>query len=178
MNYKRKIYIHSSVDRHIVAFMTCLLRIMLQWTREGRYLFEILYLNPLDIFLEVKLLDYMVASLMAQLVKSLPVVQETRGMQVQSLGQKDPLEEGMATQPSILAWRIPWTEKLQSVGSQRVGHNWATNTFMVFVFLIFWGISMPFSKVTAQMYIPTNSAQVFSLLYTFANTCYALSFWW
>ena len=45
---------------------------------------------------------------------------------VQSLGLEDPLEEGMATNSSILAWRIPWTEepgRLQSVGSQRVGHD-------------------------------------------------------
>ena len=69
------------------------------------------------------MLDFMVASLMAQLVKNLPAVQETRGMQVQSLGQKDPLEEGMATHSSILAWRIPWTKKLQSVGSQTVRHD-------------------------------------------------------
>ena len=49
---------------------------------------------------------------------------------VQSLGQKDCLEKGMATLPSILAWRIPWTEKsggLQSIGLQTVGHDWATN---------------------------------------------------
>ena len=48
---------------------------------------------------------------------------------VQSLGQEDPLEEGMATRFSILAWRIPWTEGpggLQSVGSQRVGQDLAT----------------------------------------------------
>ena len=48
------------------------------------------------------------------------------------LGWKDPLEKEMATQFSILAWRIPWTEKpggLQSMGLQRVGHDWATNTF-------------------------------------------------
>ena len=47
-------------------------------------------------------------------------------MQVQSLGQEDPLEEVMATHSSILAWEIPWTEEpggLQSVGSQRVGHD-------------------------------------------------------
>ena len=47
-------------------------------------------------------------------------------MQVQSLGQDDPLEEEMETYSSILAWKIPWTEKpggLQSMGSQRVGHN-------------------------------------------------------
>ena len=60
---------------------------------------------------------------MAQMVKNLPAVQETW---VQFLGWEDPLEKGMATYSSILAWRIPWTEEaggLQSVGLQRVGHN-------------------------------------------------------
>ena len=60
---------------------------------------------------------------MAQTVKRLPAVQQT---EVPSLGQEDPLEEGMATHSSILAWRIPWTEepgRLQSIGSQRVGHD-------------------------------------------------------
>ena len=63
------------------------------------------------------------ASLVAQMVKNLPAMQETW---VQSLGQKDPLEKGMATQSSILAWRIPQTGepgRLQSTGSQRVGHD-------------------------------------------------------
>ena len=67
-------------------------------------------------------------SLVAQLVKNLPVMQETW---VQSLGQEDPLENIMATHSSILAWRIPWTEepgRLQSMGLQRVGHDWATFT--------------------------------------------------
>ena len=65
-------------------------------------------------------------SLIAQSVKNLPAVQETQEMQVQSLGQEDPLEAGMATHFSILAWRIPWTEEpggLQSMRSQRVKHN-------------------------------------------------------
>ena len=60
---------------------------------------------------------------MAQMVKNQPVMQET---QVYSLGQEDPLEKGMATHSTILAWRIPWTEKpgeLQSMGLQRVGQN-------------------------------------------------------
>ena len=48
------------------------------------------------------------ASLVAQMVKNLPAMQET---QVQSLGWEDPLEKGMATHSSILAWRIPWTEE-------------------------------------------------------------------
>ena len=50
----------------------------------------------------------------------------TREAWVQSLGWEDPLEEGMATHSSVLSWRIPWTEEpdgLQSMGSQRVGHN-------------------------------------------------------
>ena len=73
------------------------------------------------------------ASLVAQMVKNLPALWETQG---QSLGQEELLEEGMATHSSILAWRIAWTEKLQrslvgysSWGLQRVGHDWATNTF-------------------------------------------------
>ena len=60
---------------------------------------------------------------MAQRVKNLPAVRETG---VQSLVQKDPLEKGMATHSTILAWRISWTEEpcgLQSMGSQRVGHD-------------------------------------------------------
>ena len=56
-------------------------------------------------------------------VEKPPAVQE---MQVGSLGQEDPLEEGMATHSGLLAWRIPWTEEpgqLQSIGSHRVGHD-------------------------------------------------------
>ena len=63
------------------------------------------------------------ASLVAQMVKNLPAMQET---QVQSLGSEDPLEKGITTHSSILAWRIPWTEDpggLHSMGSQRVGHD-------------------------------------------------------
>ena len=63
------------------------------------------------------------ASLVAQRVKRLHAMQET---QVQSLGREDPLEKGMATHSSTLAWRIPWTEEaggLQSMGLQRVGHD-------------------------------------------------------
>ena len=59
-------------------------------------------------------------------VKNPPVMQEMQETRVRSLGQEDPLEEGMATHSSILAWRIPWTEEpggLQSTGSQRVRRN-------------------------------------------------------
>ena len=64
---------------------------------------------------------------MAQRVKHLPAMQETR---VQSLGQEDALEKEMATHSSILAWRIPWMEgpgRLQSTGLHRVGHDSTTS---------------------------------------------------
>ena len=63
------------------------------------------------------------ASLVVQVVKNLPAMQDTW---VQSVGWEDPLEKGMTTHSSILAWRIPWTEEpggLQSMGSQRAGHD-------------------------------------------------------
>ena len=70
---------------------------------------------------------FLMPSLVAQRLKRLPAMRETW---VLSLGREDPLEKETATQPSILAWRIPWMEEpggLQSTGSQRVGHNWATS---------------------------------------------------
>ena len=63
------------------------------------------------------------ASLVAQRVKRLPAMRETR---VQSLGREDPLEKAMAPHSSTLAWKIPWTEepgRLQSMGSLRVRHD-------------------------------------------------------
>ena len=74
-----------------------------------------------------QLLCVLRASLVAQMVRHLPAMQETW---VRSLGWEDPLEKGMATHSSILAWKIPWTEesgRLQSMGSQRVGHDWVTS---------------------------------------------------
>ena len=87
-------------------------------------------------------------SLMAQMVKCLPTMPETR---VQSLGQEDPLEKKMST----LAWKISWTEepgRLWSMGLQRVGHDWASSLFLSFqwghfiyntvrFFFTFWGPS-------------------------------------
>ena len=64
------------------------------------------------------ILQHTWASLVAQLVKNPPAMQETW---VQSLGWEDPLEKEKATHSSILAWRIPWT--VLSMGLQRVGHN-------------------------------------------------------
>ena len=64
---------------------------------------------------------------------------------VWSLGQEDTLQKGMATLSSVLAWRIPWTEKLgglQSMGSQRVRHDWATNTYLGFCYIYILKISL------------------------------------
>ena len=71
------------------------------------------------------------ASLMAQIVNSLLAMQETW---VRSLGWEDPLERGMATLSSTLAWRISWTEepgRLLSMGSQRVRHDWRTHALIL-----------------------------------------------
>ena len=83
------------------------------------YLFYIKAINTL--YTTIK------ASLVAQRLKHLPAMWETW---VRSLGRKDPLEKEKATHSSILAWRIPWTKepgRLQSVGSQRVRHDWETS---------------------------------------------------
>ena len=73
------------------------------------------------------------SSLVAQMVKHLPTTWET---QVRSLGWEDPLEKEMATHSSTLAWKIPWMEehcRLQSMGSQRGGHNWPTSLRLHFM---------------------------------------------
>ena len=78
---------------------------------------------------------------MAQRVKNLPAMRET---QVQFPGREDPLEKEMATHSSIPAWKIPRTEEpgtQQSMGSQRVRHDWATNT------LVFYKTSYPLKLV-------------------------------
>ena len=71
------------------------------------------------------------ASLVAQMVNNQHAMQET---QVWSLGQEDPLEKEMATHSSTLAWKTPWTEepgRLQSMGLQRVRHDWATSLHFI-----------------------------------------------
>ena len=76
------------------------------------------------------------ASLVAQRIKHLPAVQENW---VRSLGWEDPLEKERAIHSSTIAWKIPWTEEpggLQSMGSQRVGHDWATSLSLLLYSLI------------------------------------------
>ena len=80
-------------------------------------------LAPLADLEFVSLHNHMRGFCSGSVVKSPPVMQETR---VRSLDREDPLEEGMATHSSIVAWRIPWTEEpcgLQSMGLQRVRHD-------------------------------------------------------
>ena len=82
-------------------------------------------------------LQYSWASLVAQMVRNPPAMQETW---VRSLGWEDPLGEGMATHCSVLAWRIPWTEEpggLQSMESQRVRYTWATEHAMPWLSLVY-----------------------------------------
>ena len=70
---------------------------------------------------------------------------------VQSLGQKDALEKGMVTHSRILAWEIPWTEEpggLQSMGSQRIRHDWATHTFFHTMYAILYTLHTVLVKVT------------------------------
>ena len=81
------------------------------------------------------------ACLMAQLIKNLPAVQETPETWVQSLRQEDPLQKGMATQSSILAWRVPHRGLAGSspLGQKRVRHDRAANTFTTGKRLRCWG---------------------------------------
>ena len=88
----------------------------------------------MGVFLVCFLFSYS-SSKLAQTEKNLPAMQETPGPIPGSPSLTQ--EKGMATHSSILAWRTPWTEKpdeLQSMQSQRVGHSWANNTFMLFFF--------------------------------------------
>ena len=94
------------------------------------------------LFRELGWASFYRTSLVAQTVKLLPAMQETR---VWSLGWEDPLEKEMATHSSSLAWKIPWTEKrgrLQSMGLQRVGHNEPLRfpflSFFPFIWLPWW----------------------------------------
>ena len=93
-----------------------------------------------------------------QMLKRLPAMRETW---VQSLGREDPLEKEMATHSSILAWRIPWMEErdvLQSTGSQRVRHDWATSLFTHFIFIhllkTHWIIKL--NKLLKKTFTETN----------------------
>ena len=115
-------------------------------------------------------------------VKNPPVVQETR---VWSLDCEDPLEEGMATHSSVLVWEIPWTEEpggLQSIGSQRVRHDWRDNRSNsavrqarvyggCFYALYFIDLSDDFcsSRILFYLFLFYNVHQYLPLLFLFKN---------
>ena len=95
---------------------------------------NIWFLLMLHIHHRSDILSHIASPLVAQMVKNLPTMWETW---VQSLDWEDPLKKGTATCSGILAWGIPWTEEpggLQSTGSQRVRHDWATFPFHLSVF--------------------------------------------
>ena len=94
---------------------------------------------------------YIWTSLVARTVKRLPTMWE---IQIRSLGWEDPLEKEMATHSSTLAWKISWTEehcRLQSMGSQRVGHDWATSLSLSLPFI---HISSLFSFFSSFSFFP------------------------
>ena len=108
------------------------------------------------------------ASLEGQRLKHLPAMRETW---VWSLGWEDPLEEGLATHSTVLVCRVPWTEApggLQSMGSQRVGHDWATSLSLS------WSLYFSFLRslrtvLQVPTYIPTKSVGVFPFLHTLSS---------
>ena len=111
---------------------------------------------------------------------------ETRA---QSLGWEDPLEKEMTTHSTILAWRIPWTEepgRLQSTGSQRVGHNWVTSLFTFYLpteppgkprfsLSIFSSVFLPPVSFSSFLSLPWNSS-LFRQSYNFIYCLYADDF--
>ena len=167
--------VHLLLDMWTVPLFW-LLWIMLQWTWVYNYLFESLFLILFSIYLGVELLrlvknspemqealvrfldwedllkgigyplQYSWASLVAQLVKNLPAMQETW---VRSLGWEDALEKGKTTHSNILAWRIPWA----SIGSQRVGRDWAT---FIFTFAFKLNIELSYQGTTRVLSMGLN----------------------
>ena len=112
--------------------------------------------------------------MVAQTVKRLPTMRET---QVRSLGQEHPLEKEMAPPSNTLAWKIPWTEepgRLQSTGSQRVGHDWATSLscpnfcwkdlcFLIINYVILFFFPVPLATAEASL--------VWELIFPFILWC-------
>ena len=105
------------------------------------------------------------------MVKSLPAVRETR---VQSLGREDPLEKETATRSSILAWRIPWMEeprRLQSMRSQRVGHDWATSLSLSFTQLI---TATDLKALSCSIHSPERMLILVSCILKFSSNIFSM----
>ena len=124
---KSKIDAISKADRFSHA--GCLVTFGIQIKSKYFYYYD--SCNIRTVFIILKLLIVYLKlrkSFLGSGVKNLPAIQETL---IWALSQEDPLEKGMETHSSILAWRITWTEEpggLQPMGSQRVVHDWVTNT--------------------------------------------------
>ena len=129
-------------------------QISLLWSRTWAYIHSgwssvyIAFCFPMFHLALIQLFSFM-SSLVAQTVRHLPIMQEPW---VRSLGQDDPLAKELATHSSTLAWKIPWMEEpggLQSMGSQRVRHNWATSLSLSFSLYI-KSSSFPLGITTAK----------------------------
>ena len=107
-------------------------------------------------------LQYSWASLVAQLVKNPPTMQETL---VGFLGWEDPLEIGTTTYSSILAWRIPWI--ILSMGSQRVGHDWVTFTFNTCKLPFEWRLNRVFRESVYLLESPLDLMYLISWVLVF-----------
>ena len=116
----------NMLSRLVITFLPRSKRLLISWLQ----LPSAVILEPRNIksaTVSPSICHELIASLVAQRLKRLPAMRETW---VWFLGQENPLEKEMATHSSILAWRISWTEEpsgLQSTGSQRVRHKWATS---------------------------------------------------
>ena len=116
----------NMLSRLVITFLPRSKRLLISWLQ----LPSAVILEPRNIksaTVSPSICHELIASLVAQRLKRLPAMRETW---VWFLGQENPLEKEMATHSSILAWRIAWTEEpggLQSMGSQRVRHKWATS---------------------------------------------------
>ena len=102
-------------------------------------------------------------------VKNPPALQESQKTQVPSLGQGDPLEEGLTTHSNILAWRIPWTEEAGGLESIESHSQTQVKRLSMHAHILF-------SIVAAPIYIFTNSVHLFPLFHICTNICYLLSF--
>ena len=118
--------VYCSMSSSNCCFLSCI-----QVSQEVGYV--VLYCHLINNIPQFVVIHTVKISLVAQTVKCLPAMQEIR---VQSLGQEYTLEKEMATHSSTLAWKITWTEerdRLQSMGSQRVGHDWATSLYLLYL---------------------------------------------
>ena len=109
--------------------------------------------------------QYSWASLASQLVKNPPTMRETW---VLSLGWEDPLKKGKATHSNILAWRIPWT--VQSMGSQRVGHDWVIFTSLHLLPMSSCGFSFVFSQKESSISLLNRTPGLLDYCFTHMNS--------